>query len=193
MTADIPVYLKVPVDRSATRAVVSFCAGFALVVFNTLFGSAIFGLLAVVSFLFALGFTIHSMVRLLGIPKELELIQQAKERAERFAVERERREQAWKLAAQENEERRVAECKERVVEALSLIPGEDMWLRNREGELRVQRCINGNLRVWWPYNSRLMPIAVSIVKGRGRYDGEPAGWFVDRDKERFVLMALADI
>lgn len=78
--------------------------------------------------------------------------------------------------------------------AASLQPGEKVTLQTRAGPIWVTRCVNGTLRLWWGFNTRVRELAVPVIRSRAHYDGTaPVAWFIHRGMERSVLMDLARI
>lgn len=120
---------------------------------------------------------------------EIEVAKRAVEMRQReLQAERMRQERA--KAAELIDQQRIEEF----AKAANLQPGERVTLQTRVGPIWVTRCVNGTLRLWWGFNTRVRELAVPIIRSRAHYDGTaPVAWFIKCGMERSVLSDLARI
>ncbi len=71
--------------------------------------------------------------------------------------------------------------------------GQTDYLPTRLGKIRITRCANGSLRLYWPHNTPLMERAKAVVSGRAEYNSDHKAWFVHKAFERGVLLDLAQL
>ncbi|RYF41029.1 MAG: hypothetical protein EOO38_21175 [Cytophagaceae bacterium] len=71
--------------------------------------------------------------------------------------------------------------------------GQTNHIPTRLGKIRIIRCANGSLRLYWPPNTPLMERAKAVVSGRAEYNSDHKAWFVHKAFERGVLLDLAQL
>jgi len=192
--SDLPVFLTRPLDRAVRRATIAAGLQIGAFLLSLWYEHQAVYLAGAIAGSFTVLFGVQWLVGLLKLPEklrkhELEVAKRAVEMRQReLQAERMRHERA--KAVELIEQQRIEEF----AKASDLQSGERVTLQTRVGPIWVTRCVNGTLRLWWGFNTRVRELAVPIIRSRAHYDGTaPVAWFINRGMERSVLLDLARI
>ncbi len=59
------------------------------------------------------------------------------------------------------------------------------------GPIWIDDLSSGEMRIWWPYESRVVELAIGVLEGKARWRPRSKGWYVTSARRDEIYEALA--